>query len=766
MERISLCGTWWYAAGDAAGDAAGAAQYVEVPHDGIIGGKVREDAPLDMAQGFFDRRCTMRYRKTFRLDEKQEGKCYALDFDGAFENAEVYLNGVYCGGQHYGYSPFCLDVTEQVRSGGNEIEVRLDNTPEPADRWYSGGGLYRPVWLLIREKEYPGDVQVITCLKEDGAEVRVTDGTQREAHACLVDAQGRTAAQAHGRGTLTLHVSEPKLWSASDPYLYTLVFGLDGGDAWEARVGIRSIAMTADGLFVNGRPETFRGVCVHQDLGCQGIAWDCVAWKERLLQLKDWGINALRLSHHAHCREMLELCDELGFYVYAECFDKWHSGLYGRYFDENWEQDVDAMVLRDRNHPCIVIWGVGNEVENQGLPSMVRTLAALTARVRSLDPTRPVTYAMNPHFKKAGKPIDFSKVKDIQKLVDEADEREIEDMQERLDAVERIAEHVDVVSCNYQEQWFGAIHARIPDKPILATEAYPFFMGHPDSMQNYTMVPPALFSQALPYVLGSFIWAGYDYLGESMGWPSKGWTGSLFRMDGAPRIAAWILRSQWRDEPLVHIGILDQALGDELTKAHWACPPFEDVWDFPGLHQGVVPYLIASNCERVEIHLGNRVFYPRKDPDQVYYTGFLPWMPGRLQVLGFRGGQCVAEHSLYTPGPAAGVHITDAGTGEWGPGQTRRFLVQFEDAQGHPCIRENRKVVLALSGAAKLEAVDSADLMDTTPYSSPERRAWHGRIYAVVRRTGTGAVELTARTQGFPDAQCMFPAGKDKESAK
>ena len=756
MKRnvVDLREDWEFALGEQR-PAAQDFQPVALPHDWCAGGQASQDAPLDAAQGWFHRKTVGWYRREIQLEKKNPQRRYWLDFGGVWECATVWVNGQEIGGQRYGYTPFRLEATGAVRSGMNHVLVRADNRGEPADRWYSGCGIYRPVRWIETDPDPLDEKKIIVTSKiqKDGSvRVLIQTGMEDAVLAVLSDPDGKCAAEGIGFGEICLQVKSPRLWSAEHPVLYFLSLSREDGDAVSLRIGIRKVEMDEEqGLRVNGQPVKLRGVCLHQDLGCIGIASVPELWRERLIRLKETGCNALRLAHHMHSAEMLDLCDEMGFYVYSECFDKWHSGLYGRYFDQDWQRDLDAMILRDRNRPCILIWGVGNEVENQGQATMVQTLGMLTARVRDLDPTRPVTYAMNPHFKKEGRKIDFSQVKDIQKLVDEMDEREVTEQEERLDCISAIAEQVDLISCNYQEQWFEDIHRRNPRKLILSTEAYPYFLGHPDSMQNYTEQVPALIPESLPYVIGSFIWTGYDYLGESMGWPSKGWTGSLFRMDGSPRISAWILKSHWTKEPMVHLSILDNGLGDELTKAHWANPPYEDVWDFPELHQGVLPYLIATNCERVEIHCGERVFYPPR-PDENSngtITGFVPWIPGKIEVMGFQNNQCVCSHELHTPGKPDRIELSVGVLPPPEPGEERIIIAKALDREKHPCIRETQAVTFRTEGDAQIVAAANCNLMDLMPFSSREQALWHGQAMAAVRRTGPGPARIIAEARGM-----------------
>lgn len=260
----------------------------------------------------------------------------------------------------------------------------------------------------------------------------------------VVDAEGQD-------GCLVFSLEQPALWSAEEPNLYRLqVAVLDGAeisDTITRKIGLRSVEMlSGKGMFVNGVPVKLRGVCVHQDVGCQGVAAKEEIWRSRLENLKEMGCNAIRAAHHIYSEEFMDLCDEMGFYVYEECFDKWTGGHYGGFFETEWRKDVDAMVKRDRNRPCVVIWGVGNEVENQAQPSMLKILEMLVSYVKSLDITRPVTYAMNPHFKRESN-VDMSKVTDIQQFVDEADDTEIWDVQEKVERIARISALVDILAC-------------------------------------------------------------------------------------------------------------------------------------------------------------------------------------------------------------------------------------------------------------------------------------------------------------------------------
>lgn len=593
---------------------------VDLPHDWAVSrpfNKVMEDG---MSQGFRDRWGIGWYKKTLNIEEKKKGKRYLLYFGGVYENAVLWVNGMKIGSHKYGYSSFKMDITDAVQSGDNELLMRVDNSVSPADRWYSGCGIYRDVTLRIVPENH------------------------------------------------------------------------------------------------------------------------------------------------------LDLCDEMGFYVYEECFDKWKGGLYGRYFDKNWESDVEAMVKRDRNRACIVIWGVGNEVENQGQDSMLAILKQLSDKVRSLDSSRPITYAMNPHFKRESN-VDLSKIKDIQQFVDEVSDTEIYDAKERVSRIAKIAEIVDIISCNYQEQWYELIHEQIPDKLILGTEVYEYFCGHYDQMQNFTEQIPSSVPFKYEYCIGSFIWTGYDYLGESMGYPAKGWSGALIHTNNEYRPIAYILKSLWSKEPVVHFSVMDYSLFDEGVKEHWDSPIYADHWHFPQFRKTLIPYMIASNCDEVHLFLnGKQFFIPRpSECKNGIITGFLPWQPGTVTVVGYQNGKEACRHEVVTPGMAVALafdqecdHKECVSTVNLGIPEKKQHLlltVRAVDENGNSCFRESGKVHFAVEGAAKIVGVDNGDICSNEPYQEDSVHLYHGCASVMLELyCKPGRVSVHAFGDGLRQAQTIIEA--------
>ncbi|MBB3113750.1 beta-galactosidase [Paenibacillus phyllosphaerae] len=743
---------------------------VHLPHDWAITAPIDRNMKQGAAQGFRDRWGIGWYRKTMTLAEKEEGSVYRLQFDGVYENSTVWVNGTLVGGRKYGYSRFTLDITDCVHAGDNLILVKVDNTSFPADRWYSGAGIYRTVKLLtLKEKHLDEeDIQVISEVHGDSAIVTVHTGAASWVKACVTNEDTRLTAESDN-GTIRLEIPNAKLWSPEEPRLYQLELSLYEGslesrltDVYRLRIGIRTVEMVAGkGMYLNGQPVKIKGLCVHQDAGSLGVAVTPEIWRERLLAFKQIGCNAIRMSHHIPAAELLDLCDELGMLVYEEPFDKWTGGSYRRYFETEWQRDLACMVRRDRNHPCIFMWGVGNEVENQGQASMLQILKMLKDHLLTLDTTRPVSYAMNPHFKYENN-VDLAKVEDIQQFVDTESDTEIYDLGDRIERIRRIAEIVDVISCNYQEQWYPAIHEAIPDKCILGTETYQYFRGHADQMQNFSEEVPWMDVERHDYVIGGMLWTGIDYLGESMGYPAKGWAGSLFWTNLERKPLSYLYESYWSEKPMVYMAAMDYSLQDEGVKEHWDAPRYASHWNFPQFNKSVIPYMIATNCEEVTLELNGKRFYtkrPSEYPNRMI-TGFVPYLPGTITVRGFNGSQEVCCYTLATAGPSARLGFdTESVRLAAREGYHQLWTVRAKDHEGIPVFGESAKVTFRVTGPAEIVRVDNGDLCSSEPYDRYWMHMYRGGVSAVIRLTGeTGRIVLSAYADGMQPAQVVIEA--------
>ncbi|MEO2258630.1 glycoside hydrolase family 2 TIM barrel-domain containing protein [Paenibacillus amylolyticus] len=741
---------------------------VHLPHDWAITAPMNRNMNQGEAQGFRDRWGIGWYRKQLRLPKKKIGYIYQLQFDGVYENSTVWLNGIHVGDQKYGYSRFTLDITKALIEGDNLIQVKVDNTSFPADRWYSGAGIYRTVKLLeLREKHLkPDNIQVLSEVIGETGVLKIHTGTSSLVMANITK-DGLNWNGESDNGTIHIELPNVKLWSPDEPNLYNLELSLyDGGelsDVYSLRIGVRTIeTVPGKGLYVNGHMVKIKGLCIHQDAGSLGVAVTPEIWKERFIKFKEIGCNAVRISHHIPAAELLDLCDELGLFVYEEPFDKWTGGSYRRYFETEWQRDLECMVRRDRNHPCIFMWGVGNEVENQGQDSMLKILKMLKDHLVTLDDTRPVSYAMNPHFNYESN-VDLSKVNDIQQFVDTESDTEIYNLKERIERIQRIADIVDIISCNYQEQWYSAIHDVIPDKLILGTETYQYFRGHTDQMQNFSEDVPWMDVEKHDYVIGGMLWTGIDYLGESMGYPSKGWAGSLFWTNNERKPLSYLYESYWSEKPMVYMAVMDYSLQGEAVKEHWDAPRYASHWNFPRMKKTVIPYMIATNCEEVTLELNGKPYFLRKPssyPNRMI-TGFLPYLPGTIIVRGFQNELEVCQYTLRTAGPSVKL---DFDTKEvWLDAREDYYhllTVRAKDTDGTPVFRESAKVNFQISGPAEIVRVDNGDLCSSEPYDRNWMHMYRGCLSTIIRLTGEpGRVMLTACADGMHSAEIVIHAG-------
>ena len=736
---------------------------IRLPHDWAVDCPFDRDMERGMDQGFRDRWGMGWYRTRVNLakDEQME---YTLCFDGVYEMSTVWINGHEAGGRRYGYSPFQLNITQMLVSGENEILVRVDNTHTPADRWYSGAGIYRKVYLMETAKEHlvQENIQVRTEFAEDDwATISVDAGIDQRITVLLAMRDGgeviASATGDGGQAVITIPKEKCHLWSAQDPYLYVLTVALEQGeDEVSFPYGMRWINLDAQrGLTVNGQEVKLKGVCLHQEAGPFGTAVPKDIYRMRLKKLKEIGCNALRLAHHLFSPEMLDLCDEMGFYVYEEAFDKWTGGAYGRHYATEWQSDIEAMVKRDRNRPSVIFWGVGNEVENQAHDGMLKLLQAHVKKVKELDNTRPVTLAMNPHFFWQEAAVDMSQVKDIQKYVDEVRVGEIFDIDDRIHQIERIAQYVDVLACNYQEQWYERLHELIPDKPILGTETYMYFRGEGEKFQNYTEQNPWFDVVEHSYCIGGFIWTGIDYLGESMGWPAKGWSGALFSTDMEKRQIAWLIQSYWTDEPMVHFAVADYTIPDKGVKEHWDYPHYVSHWEFPMFHKTVLPYMIASNCEEVTLQATDKEFLlpsPRTCANHCI-TGYIPYLHGRVIVIGKNNGTEVCRQELEIPSLAVKLKFDSDITDD----EYLLLKVRAYDEENRPVFRESAKVFFAVEGDAQILGVDNGDITGDEPYNNDSIHLYQGHASVLIRRTGNGRAKVRAYGSGLMEGEiCLY----------
>ncbi|MDR2942437.1 MAG: DUF4982 domain-containing protein [Treponema sp.] len=729
---------------------------VDLPHDWVISqafnmGEAEGYTSQNM-QGFFAWEGVCWYRKEFSL-YGVDGKAVYVYFGGAYRNSTVYVNGKPAGGRAYGYSSFEIDITEFVKEGKNLIAVRLDNACELPDRWYAGSGLYRNVSLKILPLTHIKTWGVHVETKQNdvtvtAAVVSRTQGVKGSLILQILKQDGTCAANntvpfdMNGKNEIDVKqrvvIKKPELWSSENPNLYRAVVTLKtGGETLseEVKFGFRTVKIQyKKGMTVNGNKIKLKGVCLHHDGGITGSAYYDEVWRRRLLTLKSIGCNAIRTSHNPPAQEFLDLCDELGFYVVDECFDKWKSGYYAAHFDTDAQRDLTDMILRDRNHPCVIIWSVGNEVENQGEDSMLKIQKNLVNIVKSLD-SRPVTCALAPHANPrslVGAPVD-----DLVKLT------------------KKLAKDADILGLNYHEPLYQAYTGEI-DKPILGTECYEYYSSVGTNFEDISTKNPWRFVLENDNVIGQFIWAGIDYLGESS-WPEKGWTGSILDICGFMKPNAFFRKSLWTDEPFVYIALYDQERRD-YTRGRWSFPSMASHLNFDRFQRRTVKTAVFTVCEEVELWINGKKMGWRKKAN--FENGIIEWTfeyhSGNIEVKGFNKGKEACSYVLKTAEKARKIKLLPDKT-KLRPGEIAHIEINITDKNGLLCPNEKLLVDFSLTGDAEFLGACSGDLSQNLGFTLPKAVTSDGKALAVIKAGDNVCdIELRAYSETLENAVLKF----------
>jgi len=762
-ERLNFDAGWRFSKGDAPGaertgfDDAGWRK-LNLPHDWSIEGPY--SAANASGTGFLPGGIGW-YRKTFRLDASLAGRRIYLAFDGVYRDSDVWINGHHLGHRPYGYSSFEYELTPYLAFGAtaNVVAVRVDHSVTADSRFYTGSGIYRHVWLTLTQPVHVAHWGTYVYTPVAGArealvsvETRVQDvsagGAAVRVVTTIEDAAGKEAGNAASEERIAAGgehafvqqavVSNPRLWSTDDPNLYTAVTRVyaDGALADEYRTpfGIRSIRFDANhGFFLNGKPEKLRGVCLHHDLGGLGAAFSASALERRLKALKALGVNAVRCSHNPMAPEEYDLCDRLGLLVMDEAFDEWTGGKhkwiegwnagtagtrgYHEVFDEWAVRDIQDMVQRDRNHPSIVLWSIGNEIDYPGdpfghprgrdglkpgmqdanvLPPIARRLVAA---VKGLDGTRPVTEAL------------------ADTLASNAT---------------GLANLLDVAGYNYLEQYYARDHETYPERIILGSEN-----GH--SVEAWRA------AAANEYVAGQFLWTGIDYLGEAGRYPSRGSGAGLLDLGGFRKPQSYLREALWGARPMVYAAA--RAAGARGLVEHWN-------WEKD--QRKSIPVTVYTNCDSAELFLNGRSLgeKPLADRLRPELHWDVPNDPGVLRAVGKRAGSEAAHFELATAGPAERLEIiADPATPRVEGGDVANFEIRLLDAQGRTVYTADPEITAEVSGAGELAALDTGDLRDVTPVQSGRRKPYEGRALAIVRAVGPGRIALRVSAPGLRGAE-------------
>lgn len=736
---------------------------LNLPHDWSIEGSFRPDNPSGHQGGLLPGGIGW-YRKNVNLTGVKEKK-YFIVIDGAYKNSTVYINGNPLGTRPYGYATFQYDMTPFIQEGNNVVAVKVDNSKQPDSRWYTGAGIYRHVWLVTTAPVYVSQwgtfvttpkvsakeatVNVATTIANDGKEkanLKIVSTIVNNAGTDVATVTQTNKATPGSKITVNtnLKVSSPNLWDVEHPNLYKLITKVyqekELKDTYTTTFGIRAIAFRADsGFFLNGKNVKILGVCNHHDLGSLGAAINDRALQRQLELLKSMGCNGIRCSHNLMAPELFELCDKMGFLVMDETFDSWYIGKdaapYGfqNYFKDWHEREITDMVLRDRNHPSVVMWSIGNEIKEQWFPGSTNggdLARELVAIIKKYDTTRPTTSAFN-----------FSR--DAEK--------------------KGMTAAVDVVGFNYTIDAYDEFKKKHPDWAYIASETtsqfdsrgvYHFTLD--TLVKTYPDCQTSAFDDAgggttheeawqavkeRPYMSGMYIWTGFDYMGEPAPYEKQAVSSyfGIFDLCGFPKDAFYFYKSQWTKEPMVHL------------LPHWN-------WK-PGQMVDVVAY---TNCDEVKLYLNNKPLETRNfsNTKKLSLRWKFPFTPGTLKAEGYKNGQLVATDFVKTAGDAAKIELSADRSNIQADGKDLSFItVKITDENKTRIPDADNLLHFEIEGEGKIVGVGNGNAMSLEPAKGNERRAFSGMCQVIIQTTGKkGNILLRASSLGLPDEKIVISA--------
>ena len=777
---------------------------LSLPHDWAIEGEFSEDHPAGSGGGALPGGIGW-YRKTFVATASMKGKRIYIDFDGVYMNAEVFINGVSLGIRPYGYISFRHDLTPYIIQGKeNVLAVRVDNAEQPNSRWYSGAGIYRNVWLSITNPLHVdlwGTYVTTPLANAQKASVKAdvtlknttTSVLKAEVVSYLLDATQKVVSQARVQNVSVtpqgvavcsqlLHLDRPKLWTLEAPYLYSLRTEVKVGskmvDVYDTPVGIRSFSFdSSQGFILNGERIKIKGVCMHHDLGCLGAAINVRAMERQLEILKEMGCNGIRCSHNPPAPELLDLCDRMGFVVMDETFDMWRKRKttydYSLYFNEWHERDLSDHILRDRNHPSIFMWSIGNEVLEQWthadadtldikeanlLLNMKRDKKSLAAdgkelsvnslltkklvdMVKALDPTRPVTAGNNEpdpsnHLFRSGA--------------------------------------LDLIGFNYHETYFKDVPRNFPGKPFIVTESTSALMTrgyyrmpsdsmyiwptrwdvpfHDDSYScssydnchapwGTTHEESWKLVKNNDFISGMYLWTGFDYLGEPTPywWPARSSYFGVIDLAGFPKDVYYMYQSEWTDKTVLHV----------FPHWNWQKGETVDLWAY------------YSNADEVDLFVNGKSCGIKKKEKDVYHVSWrVTFEPGTVRVVSRKNGKEVLSRELHTAGEPARIRLSADRNSIKADGVDLSFVtVDILDRDGNLCPHADNLVKFEVDGAAFVSGVDNGSPISSESFKKPERKAFYGKCLVVLQNnTAQGEITLKATSAGLQESALTLEA--------
>jgi len=738
---------------------------LDLPHDWSIEDLPGTNSPftadaISQVSGGFTVGGTGWYRKSFTLTPEQSGKRIIIQFDGVYMNAEIWVNGQAIGEHPYGYTSFWYDITDKLKSDGlNVLTVKVKNEGENS-RWYSGSGIYRHVWLktfdpihIAQWGTYVTTPEVSAASARVRIKTRVLNESDRSSDTALVtrfiNSKGQVAATSQAEQKIGSHesyefdqdakIQTPELWSPDSPTLYRAEISIYVGgklvDTSVSNFGVRSLTFdVAKGFLLNGQPLKLKGGCLHHDNGPLGARAFDRAEERRVELLKASGYNALRLAHNPPSPAFLDACDRLGMMVIDEAFDMWTEGKnphdYHLFFDEWWQRDAESMLMRDRNHPSVIMWSIGNEIPSRTKPETVKLAQDLADFVRHTEPTRPVTSAVN-NLSPAQDP--YFKALDI-------------------------AGYNYAAGGDHQKQSLYELdHNRVHNRIMVGTESYPLEAF--DAWMNVI---------DHPYVIGDFVWTAFDYIGEA----SIGWRGYFQEQKFYPwnlaycgdidicgwkRPQSYYRDALWKENQVsVFVKPPTPSFEPNPKRQSWSKWHWHDVvqnWNWPGQLNKPLEVNVYSSCEEVELFLNGKSLGRKPTNRQTTFlaTWTVPYQPGILKAVGFSKGQPGPTSELVSAARPTQIKLTPDRSRIVADGQDLSYVtVELTDERGTRNPGANNTINFSVSGPGSIVAVANANPVSTESYQQPKRKAWQGRCLVIVKANQQpGQIKLVAASAGL-----------------
>ena len=720
------------------------------------------------------------YRKTFEIDKLSADKKVFIYFDGVYKNSEVWLNGHFLGKRPNGYIPFQYELTPYLQKGRNVIAVKVDHSKFADSRWYPGSGIYRNVYLVTKNSVHISlwgtrfatpsvskqiatadiTVSINNTLPSPAAvvvESKLSKGAIVVASAKKNVALAGNAAQ---DAKLSFTIKQPALWSVDQPNLYTLTTTIfQNGkktDEYSEKVGIRSIKFDANtGFFLNGENMKLKGVCIHHDAGALGAAVPREVWERRLLKLKEVGCNAIRMSHYPHQDYLYELCDELGFLVQDEAFDEWEAGKnkwiegwnagtpgkdgYHEYFKEWAERDVNDMIMRNKNHPSIIMWSIGNEIDYPNDPythEILNTGRNPQIYGKGYLPDHPPASRLGELSKQL---VAIAKQADTTRPVTAALAGVV------MSNTTSYPDNLDLVGYNYQEYRYADDHKTYPQRIIYGSE-------NGKSPEAWIAVDTS------KNIFGQFLWTGFDFMGEAGRWPTRSSGAGLLNLAGFPKTDFYVRQTLWLKKPVIYL-VASGRNNEQTQRTRWNTKPS---WNWNA--GDTIRVNCITNAEEAELFLNGKSLGKKSKQDTAArrFSWIMNYEPGELLVKGFVNGKEISSHKLTTAGePKAIVAVTDKKQFRQGKKELAHIEMMLHDQQGNLVYDADNEIMLTIDGPAKLSGLESGDPASHEDYQSNKRKVYNGRLLAYIQSNGKpGKVKITISSPGLPSKDIFINSVK------